>query len=50
MKINNCPICNENKFISTDYLKAPKQDEWTYDCFKNKSLSTCKISLFFPFI
>ena len=41
-KIKNCPICNENKFMFSNYLKSPNQDDWTYDCFKNKKLSTCK--------
>lgn len=42
MRIYNCPICNENEFTYMDYLKAPSQDDWTFDCFKNKTLSTCK--------
>lgn len=42
LKVNNCPICGQDEFIFSDYLKAPGQGDWTYDCFKNKRLSTCK--------
>lgn len=40
--IANCPICNNNEFIYSDYLIAPGQEEWKYDCFKSNKLSTCK--------
>jgi len=40
--ITNCPICNNKEFIYSDYLIAPRQKEWKFDCFKNNKLSTCK--------
>ena len=39
--INNCPICDHNDFKFYDYLIAPKQEEWEYDCFKGNKLATC---------
>ena len=39
--IKNCPICNHEEFIFSDYLIAPKQEEWEYDCFKGNKLATC---------
>jgi len=39
--INNCPICGHNDFKFSDYLIAPGQEEWKYDCFKRNKLSTC---------
>ena len=39
--INNCPICDHKDFKFSDYLIAPKQEEWEYDCFKGNKLATC---------
>ena len=41
MKITNCPICDKTKFLSSDYTLAPEESKWEYNCFKNKTLSTC---------
>ena len=39
--INNCPICDHKDFKFSDYLIAPNQEEWEYDCFKGNKLATC---------
>ena len=49
MKIVSCPICDCEDLSVLNYKKAEGQDNWRYDCFKDKKLAQCN-SCSFVFI
>jgi hypothetical protein len=41
MKIVACPVCDSDQLSAFSYKKNKSQDNWSYDCFKDKKLSQC---------